>query len=106
MAGGVRGTGACVARGVRGRRPCMAWGEGGGVRGRRDGQCSGRYASYWNAFLLLFFLNINALIFKEIPDKGILTQQGHQPCPQPLPTMDTWYCNVQCEAANITSTFQ
>ena len=28
---------------------CMA---GGGLRGRRDGHCSGRYASYWNAFLL------------------------------------------------------
>ena len=24
----------------------------GGMRGRRDGHCSGRYASYWNAFLL------------------------------------------------------
>ena len=38
----------CVAgracqRGVRGRE---------GVRGRRNGHCSGRYASYWNAFLL------------------------------------------------------
>ena len=33
-----------------------AWQEGvcmvGGMRGRRDGHCSGRYASYWNAFLL------------------------------------------------------
>ena len=27
--------------------------EGRGVPGRRDGHCSGRYASYWNAFLLL-----------------------------------------------------
>ena len=27
-----------------------------GVRGRRDGHCSGRYASYWNAFLLLICL--------------------------------------------------
>ena len=25
--------------------------RGVGVRGRRDGYCSGRYASYWNAFL-------------------------------------------------------
>ena len=35
------GGGVCVARG------------GGGVRGRREGHCSGRYASYWNAFLSL-----------------------------------------------------
>ena len=41
--GGMRGTGACVAGGVHG-------GEG-GVRGRRDDHCSGRHASYWNAFL-------------------------------------------------------
>ena len=106
MAGGVCGTGACVARGVRGRRPCMAGGRGGAcVAGEtanaEDGtHPTGMHSCYY------FFLNINALIFKEIPDKGILTQQGHQPCPQPLPTMDTWYCNVQCEAANITSTFQ
>ena len=37
--GGMHGQGSCVA--------------GGGVRGRRDGHCSGRYASYWNAFLFL-----------------------------------------------------
>ena len=36
--GGVHGRGACVA--------------GRGVRGRRDGHCSGQYASNWNAFLL------------------------------------------------------
>ena len=42
--------GACVAKG--GMR-----GKGGGVRGRRDGHCSGRYASYWNAF---FFFILNA----------------------------------------------
>ena len=41
--------GACVAE------VCMAGGMrggGGGMRGRRDGHCSGRYASHWNAFLL------------------------------------------------------
>ena len=39
--GGMRG---------RGRR---AWlGGGGGMRGRRECHCSGRYASYWNSFLL------------------------------------------------------
>ena len=28
-------------------------GEGRGVRSRRNVHCSGRYASYWNAFLLI-----------------------------------------------------
>ena len=33
-----------------------AWqrGRGWDVHGRRDGHCSGRYASYWNAFLLIY----------------------------------------------------
>ena len=49
--------GACMAGGMHGREhawwgTCMA----GGVYGRRDGHCSRRYASYWNAFL---FLNKN-----------------------------------------------
>ena len=43
-----------VARG----RAC----PGGGMRGRRDGLCSGRYASYWNAFLLNIETNYH--IFK------------------------------------------
>ena len=34
------GAGACVAVG--------------GVHGRRHGHCSGRYPSYWNAFLLIY----------------------------------------------------
>ena len=44
---GVHG-GGCVARGraLRGGA-CVAW----GMLGRRDGHCSGQYASYWNAFL-------------------------------------------------------
>ena len=48
---------ACVAGDMRGRG--HAWqggkrarGEGACVHGRRDVHCSGRYASYWNAFLL------------------------------------------------------
>ena len=40
------GGGACVARGV-----CVA---GGGVCGRGIRSMSGRHASYWNAFLLVF----------------------------------------------------
>ena len=33
--------------GMHGRGSCLT----GGVCGRRDGHCSGRHASYWNAFL-------------------------------------------------------
>ena len=75
--GGMHGRRACVAGrhawqgGMRGREACMAGGmcagghvwqgvcmaggmDGrGGLHGRRDGQCSGQYASYWNAFLYL-----------------------------------------------------
>ena len=49
MAGGhMHGRGACMAGGyVLGGR---AW--WGGMRARKNGNCSGRYASYWNAFLL------------------------------------------------------
>ena len=52
MAGGV-----CVAEGGSCVAGGYAWQEGGamhggGMHGRRNGHCSGRYASYWNAFLL------------------------------------------------------
>ena len=61
MAGGdMRGGGTCVVghawqEGMCGGgdmhgRGC-AW-QGGGMRGRKDGHCSGQYPSYWNAFLL------------------------------------------------------
>ena len=61
--GGMHGRGACVG-GVHGRGVCVAgkhvwqgcaWQGGhawqGSVRYRREGHCSGRYASYWNAVL-------------------------------------------------------
>ena len=49
--------GVCVAEGACVVEACMAGGGmhvwwGGGTHGRRDGHCSGRYVSYWNAFLL------------------------------------------------------
>ena len=51
--------GACVAAGVHGRGMHggggHVWQEGGGMHGRRHGHCSGRYASYWNAFLYIRF---------------------------------------------------
>ena len=78
--GGVPGLGGCLVWGVPGPGGCLvrglgAWSQGGmpGPRGclvpggggipacteadppfpERDGYCCGRYASYWNAFLLL-----------------------------------------------------
>ena len=49
--------GACVMGGVHGRGACMV---GGGIHGRRDGHCSERYASHWNAFLFIciFFFHL------------------------------------------------
>ena len=32
--------------------------RGVGMRGRRDDHCSGRYTSYWNAFLLLLLIKL------------------------------------------------
>ena len=60
MAGGHAWWGMCMAGGMHGRAhawqgamhgggACVA---GGGMCGRRDGHCSGKYVSYWNAFLL------------------------------------------------------
>ena len=40
--------GACIVGGMHGGG--LHGGEG-GMHGKRDGHCSGRYASYWNAFL-------------------------------------------------------
>ena len=54
----MRGRGCVVGVGVVRGRGGHAWqgggmhGRGEGVRGRRDGHWSGRYASYWNGFLL------------------------------------------------------
>ena len=44
--------GACMAGGMCGKEGGVH-GKG-NMCGRRDGHCSGRYVSYWNAFLLLF----------------------------------------------------
>ena len=62
MAGGVCAVGGGGGRGMYGGgmcgKGCMVGEVGGGVRGRRDGHCSGRYASYWNAFLLVFIFTM------------------------------------------------
>ena len=67
MVGGVYGVGCAWQRGMHGRgcawqeghawRGGMSGGGGGGMRGRYYEICSmsGRYASYWNAFLLAIF---------------------------------------------------
>ena len=49
----------------------------GDVRGRRDGHCSGRYASYWNAFLLFQFSIIRSRlnsIFLILASETVLRQ--------------------------------
>ena len=54
---GMRGSGCVHGRG------CMY--DRGGVRGRRDSHCSGRYASYWNAFLLsMSLVNVSLMARK------------------------------------------
>ena len=40
----------------------------GGVRGRKDGHCSGRYASYWNAFLFYSVCGQLIVIFFFVSD--------------------------------------
>ena len=58
VVGGMCGKGACVVTGMHGGMHsggvCGGGHAGwGGIRGTRDSHCSGRYVSYWNAFLLL-----------------------------------------------------
>ena len=57
MAGGMCGRGACMAGvcvvgGMCDGGMCVRGVHGGGVHGRKNGNCRGRYASYWNPFLL------------------------------------------------------
>ena len=52
-----------------------AW-RGGGLRDRRDSHCSGRYASYWNAFLLYSLCSTQIVsVFLQFANLGI-TQRG------------------------------
>ena len=57
MAGGVHGRRHAWQGVMHGRGACMA----GGVRGRKNGNCSGQYASYWNAFLLHGILDLHII---------------------------------------------
>ena len=72
MAGGMRDRGPCVAGGhVVGRHACQGvCMAGGSMCGRRNGHCSGQYASYWNAFFfkgeMLNFFHRKTLISLEI----------------------------------------
>ena len=65
--GGMHGGGVCVARGMCGSGG-LAWQEG--MCGRRNGHCSGRYASYWNAFLFGKFFSKNCMEMKKIGLRG------------------------------------
>ena len=49
----MRGRGACVAGGVHGEGACVAGGRVCHSRYYEIRSMSGRYASYWNAFLLI-----------------------------------------------------
>ena len=71
MAGGMCGSGTCMAGGMHGRGYAWrgrhawqgghVWGvPGGGVHGRKNGNCSGWYASYWNAFLFWIILDLHS----------------------------------------------
>ena len=55
--GGHAGKGACMTSRCALQGACMAGGCAwqGGMCGRRNGHCSGQYASYWNAFLFYIF---------------------------------------------------
>ena len=44
--------------GMRGKRGVC--GEGGSVRGWRDGHCNGQYASYWNASLFIIMVKLSS----------------------------------------------
>ena len=61
VAGCMCGQGACMAGGMHG----AGWGRHGrvvcmgGMHGRRDGHYSGRYASYWSAFLFASFFELS-----------------------------------------------
>ena len=73
MAGGVHGGGgACMAGGMygehvwqRGDMHCAGGRGWGGMHDRRNGHCSGRYASYWNAFLSIKNIEICVLFIAE-----------------------------------------
>ena len=62
MAGGMHGGGACMV---------------GGMHCRRHGHCSGRYASYWNAFLLNaphFFFQIHDFLFEYVANNSDIAE--------------------------------
>ena len=72
--GGMHGRGVCMTGGVCSRG--HVWHGGvcvvGSMHGRRDGHCSGWYASYWNAFLL-------KEIFKNVIQRNV-----------------SYFCNASC----------
>ena len=55
---------------------CMVGGMG-GVHSRRGGHCSGRYASYWNAFFLYYLITYEFLVVERFV--GQLHVQGMCP---------------------------
>ena len=67
---GMCGKGACIREGTCMARRHAWWGDAcvageGQGRGRKDSHYSGRYASYWNAFLWFFFTCILSRFMKS-----------------------------------------
>ena len=56
--------GRCVSQ--RGMHAWWGHVQQGGVRGSRDGYCSGQYVSYWNAFLFGIIFAENCMKMKTI----------------------------------------
>ena len=73
MAGGMHGGGDHAWRGGM-HGGGHVWQRG--VRSRRDGHCSGRYASYWNAFLFQQEFITGKIFFLLT---GTVAKRGHQP---------------------------
>ena len=82
--GGMHGEwSACmVKRDIHGQQGC-AW--PGSVRGRRDSHCSGRYASYWNAFLFPFYFLHYFVPVAAVPGRKMQNSRSHIPCDVPFP---------------------
>ena len=48
----------------------------GELHGRRDGQCSGRYTPYWNAFLFFFTFTMVKIRLNVITDAMLILEDN------------------------------
>ena len=77
VAGGYVWLGACIVGACMAGWACMAGRHAwqGGVRGRKNGNYSGRYASYWNAFLFNILLPHTHRTSIEIAESGYIAAE-------------------------------